>query len=313
MPTLTQIYTASYPLVVADARKPHDQWCENSAMKLLEKHGFIKRRSLGATIDVPLDYQINSEATFQASETTAVGDLTAKTSVLTTAQYAIAEVVAPVKWTYKDEATNPSVNQKLDLVKSLITNGLNSHDNKIEAALFTTTTNGFLGFLTLMPEDGQGTVGGIDSGSDAFWRSKFGTNYQADGSDLEAILTAVWNSCMKGTGGKAPKLLLSGSEPHALYEGSLTTQQRYVDSQDLKGGAISLAFKTASWGFSPHGDDHVFFLEPDSYELILSKEYNRHKGEVAELDARTMFQSKIYSALQSIAKNRSRIGVAFKV
>jgi hypothetical protein len=105
------------------------------------------------------------------------------------------------------------------------------------------------------------------------------------------------------------------AEKHALSKAEagrvLDTILEAIVGTVKKGGAVSLMFKSAAWGFSPNGDDHVFFCEPDSVELILSKEYNRHKGEVAELDARTMFQSKIYSALQLIAKNRSRLGVAF--
>lgn len=310
MPSVSQIASASYPAVLAEMRKPHDQWSENAALRLLEKHGFIKRKSLGENIEVPIDYQANSEAGVLATSLTAV-DLTTNPSIISAAVYDIAEVGVPVKWTMKEEAQNPSTNQKIALVKSKLENGINSHDDVLEQALFAASTSGLLGWLTLIADDGQGTVGGIDSGSDAFWRNQVGTRYNSDGSDQEAIFTEVYNACLKGTGSTmGPKLMISGAEAHSLFESTQQANQRYVDSQDFKVGAKTLAFKNALFGFSQYGDHHVYFLNPGAFQIIMSKEYNRHQGETQEQDARFAYVLKLYTALQNVVLNRSRLGVA---
>lgn len=306
--TINQIYAASYPAVLAESRKPTNQWAENSAMREFESQGVITHKSLGPTIEEPLDWRRNPGAGFQTNDTDPTS--TTKTDVITAASYSVAELSVPVVWFKKDEAMNPSENQKVALVKSLLENGLQSHDDLIEQAIFATTTAGFTGLGTLLPTTGYGTIGGIDASIETFWRHPVGS-YLSDGSDIESALTVADNSAMKGSGSQmGVKFLVSGSTPHALYEGQLQAQQRYVDSNGTgNGGFKALAFRSKRYVFSQYGGSKIYGLGPKALKLVVSKEFFRDRSETQEFENKNGYVSKIYSALQMVISNKSRLFV----
>lgn len=305
--TIGQIAAVSYPEVIAENKKAANQWAESAFMRALEKLGAIDRRNLGEVIEAPLDYRRNPGAQFLANDLTPVS--LAKTEVLTAASYDIAQLSVPVVWSKGDDAKNPSENQKIAFVKGLLDNGIQSHDDLIEEALFTTTTDGFIGMATLIPTTGQGTVGGIDAGTETFWRNPADT-YLADGSDIEAVLTDLWNNATKGTGGMAPKLLVSGDAANSLFESTQVSLKRFMGVSKADGGFESVAFKTAPYVFSQYGDDKIYGINPKSFRLVVSKQYFRDKGETRETEDANGFVFKIYSALQTVTNNKSRLFVA---
>jgi hypothetical protein len=310
--TIKDIVAASYPAVLAEARKPHNQWADSSLLSTMEKMGFVKHVSLGPTIEVPLDYVSNSAGEFLATDITATA-LT-KTSVIGAASYAVAEVSVPIVWTKKDEATNPSANQKIAYVKALLTNGIDTHDGLVETALLAATaTQGFNSLPVLATEDGTGTVGGIIAGTDTMWKNTF-----YDYGDtitlalVQAGLTAVYNGCSKGSVTTSrPTLCVTSSTQHASYEGLLTPLQRFEGSS-ASGAFKSIMFKDVPMIFSSkYTSDSYFFMSPKSLQLIVSKEYFRNRGETSEVNAAHAFVTKLYSALQLVTPKRSALGVAF--
>ena len=212
-------------------------------------------------------------------------------------------------WSKKTEVQNPTENQKIAFVKQMIENGINSHDDAVEQALFTTSTNGFLGLQTIAPTSGQGSCGGIDAAVEAWWRSVSVT--YVDDTDIESALTTGWNTAAKGSGSKLqPTLLVSDAATQALFEGTQQANQRYVDSEELKAGFKILAFKTARYVFSQYGTTSIYGLNPMNFQVVVSKEYFRDRGETQEIQNANGFTSKIYSALQTVTNNRSRLFVA---
>lgn len=280
-------------------------------MRELERQGGVDRVSLGAVIECPLDYRANPDTAVLASDQDESSLL--KTEVNTTASYDIAQVSVPVVWTKGDEAKNSTEAQKISLVKQLLENGINSHDDKIEQHLFTSSTAGgdeFLGFNTLIPTSGQGTVGGIDASVNTFWRNQAST--YVDSTDIEAAMTTVYNACAKGSGSMlAPKFIVSGSTAHATFEAQLQTLQRFVDTSEADAGYKVLAFKNARYVFSQYGDTKIYMLNPQSYKLVVSKQYFRDKGNTIEIPSQNAFVFKIYSALQACTNNKSRLGVVY--
>lgn len=300
----------SYPAILAEKRKAANQWAESAFLRELERQGAIKRQSLGATIEAPLDYQRNPGTVIQSTELQPLS-LT-KTEVVTTASYSIAEATAPVVWSKKDEATNPSETQKIALVAQLVENGIESHDDILEQDIFLLSTNGFLGLKTLVPfVVTSPSLGGIDPSSNTFWRNQ--TNTYVDDTDIEAAFTTTWNQCAKGSGAKLmPTLMVSDAPTQALFEGTQQANQRYVDTDELKAGFKILAFKTARYVFSQYAGNSgaVYFLNPKNFNLIVSKEYFRDRGDTQELENANGYTFKIYSALQLVSNNRSRLGIA---
>lgn len=306
--SIEQIAAVSYPAVLAEMRKPQNQWVENAALRVLEKEGFIDRVSLGENIEVPLDYRPNPDTAILASDQDSAALL--KTEVITSAVFDIAQMNVPVTWTKGDEAKNPSETQKIALVKSLLENAINSHDDLMEQRIFTSSSVGGVevnGLDDLVPTSGQGTVGGIDASVETFWRNQADTF--TDGSDLEAAMTDVWNACSKGTGGAQPKVLISGSASHGLYESQLQTLQRFVDSNEADAGFKILAFKGAKYVFSHKGGTSIYFLNPKNYKLVVSRQYFRDKGSTYDVPGQNAFYFLIYSALQFVVNNKSRLGV----
>lgn len=307
--SIEQIAAVSYPAVLADMRKAANQWAENAALRYLEKMGGIQRLDFGETIEAPLDYRPNPDAAFLASDQDAAALL--NTEVVTAASYNIAQISVPVTWTKAEEAKNPSENQKVALVKQKLENGINSHDDLIEQAIFTGSSAGgddFNGLDDLVPDTGLGTPGGISATTETFWRN-FADTY-TDASDIEATMTDAWNAASKGSGAQLqPKLLLGGSAPHALYESQLQSLVRFADTKEGDTGFEALAFKTAPFVFSQYGDDHVYFLNPKSYSIQVSKQYFRDKGTTEVVPGQNAFYFLIYSALQAVTNNKSRLAV----
>lgn len=304
--SISQILAASYPAILADQRKPENQWAESALMRELERQGMIVRKSFGATLEAPLDVRRNPGTVIQATSLQPIS--MQETEVLSSATYDIAEVTAPIVWSKKTEVQNPSENQKIAVVKSLVQNALDSHDDILEQALFPTSTNGLIGLLTHAPDNGQGTDGGIDSGVETVWRSQQAT--YVDDTDIEAAFTSVWNACAKGSGSRLqPSLMVSDGPTQAIFEGTQQAFQRYAD-QDFKAGAKTLMFKTARYVFSQYGGTRVYFANAKSLNLLVSKEYFREFSEAQELENANGFAKKLYSAVQFLTNNKSRLGVA---
>lgn len=308
--TVEQIAAVSYPAVLAEMRKPANQWVENAALRVLEKEGFIQRVSLGENIEVPLDYRANPDTAILAADQDTASLI--KTEVLSSAVYDIAQMNVPVTWTKGDEAKNPSESQKIALVKALLENGITSHDDLIEQRIFTSSTIGGVevnGLNDLVNStDGTGTVGGINASTETWWKNQFDTFI--DGSDIEAAMTEVFNSCAKGSGAVLqPKVLISGSASHSLYESQLQSLQRFVDSNEADAGFKVLAFKSAKYVFSHKGGTKIYFLNPKNYQMVVSKQYFRDKGSTYDVPGQNAFYFLIYTAMQFVVNNRTRLGV----
>ena len=308
-PSVSQIVASSYNAVLAVARKAENQWAEAAALRELERQGMVVRKAFGAQLEAPLDYQRNPGATFLSSSLQQLS--AAETEVVTDAVYDIAQIGVPVTWTKLTEVQNSSENQKIALSKQLMTNGFDSHDDLVEAAFFATSTSGFLGLLTHIPDSGQSSDGGIDSTSETMWRSQNST--YVDDTDIEAAFTSVWNACAKGSGSALqPTAMFSDAATQSLFEGTQQAMQRYVDSQDLKAGFKTIAFKTARYVYSKNGGTRVYFTNPKNLQLVVSSGMYRDKGETQELvqQGQAGYRFNIYSALQLLTNNRSRLGVA---
>ena len=305
--TIGQTVAVSYPAVLNFKRKAANQWVESAFLRELERQNAVERASLGPTIEKTLDYQRNPGAAFLATDLQPTS--MAKTEVLTAASYDVAEISVPIVWSKKDEVQNPTENQKIALVKALLSNAIDSHDDLIEQYIFATSTNGFLGLDTHITDAGTGSDGGIDSSVNLWWRNQQAT--YVDDTDIEAAFTTVWNACAKGSGSNLlPTLMVSDGATQALFEGTQQANQRYIDTQELKAGFKILGFKTARYVFSQYADTDVNFLNPKNFQLVVSKEYFRDRGETQEIPNANGFVSKIYSALQTCTNNRSRLGVA---
>jgi hypothetical protein len=306
----SQLVATTYDDVVNERNKSNDQWSDSSFLKYLEQVGGLKRIAGGATLQVTLDYRANSAADFLAQDTTTTS--TAKTEVVTAASYSLIPLVVPVNWTLFDEAANSERNQKVDLAATLVDNALASHDQAIESALFATTggTDGFNTLVDLFTEDGTGTVGTIVSGTETWWKNKF-KDYDAAAA-LLADMTTLWNDCAKGSGGRAPNVIVTAAAPHGVYEGKLVANQRYNDTNTASGGFKVLKFKNADvvWSSGYTSDSFFMFNSADTKLYVVRSAWRQRRTPVEHINA-AMMNMKIFSVAQLATANRSRGGVLF--
>ena len=123
-------------------------------------------------------------------------------------------------------------------------------------------------------------------------------------------MTDLFNSCAKGSGAeKIPKLLISGATPHALFESQLQTLQRYIDTNEANHGFKVLAFKDAAYIFSHKGGTNIYFLGPHSYKMTVSKQFFRYKTDNERVPGQNAYYFFVYTAMQNVVSNRSRLGV----
>jgi len=299
--SIAQGLAVSYAAVAK--KKAENQWAESGFLRELERQKGIKHESFGPTIEEPLDYRRNPGAGFLATDL-APTSLT-KTEVLTALSYDPGQLSVPMVWSKADEAKNPSENQKVALIKSIIENGLESHDDLVEEALFATSTEGFLGLLTIFPDSGEGTVGGVSATAEA-WHRHYSTTYASAGTNIQSKLAMAFNEAAKSSGGAMPSLIVSDGASQGIYEGSIQANQRFVDTKEADAGFKVLAFKTARFVFSQYGGTRIYGFNPKHTYLKVSKDAFREKGETSEIQNSNGYVCKIYSMLQFVTRNKSR-------
>jgi len=90
----------------------------------------------------------------------------------------------------------------------------------------------------------------------------------------------------------------------------LQALQRFGDGGEANAGFKALKFKSADYVFSQYGGDNIYFLNPKNYNLIVSKQYFRDKGSTYDVPGQNAFYFLVYSALQFVVNNKSRLAVA---
>jgi hypothetical protein len=116
--------------------------------QLLRDEGWTEACHGRTPAGVHAGHGCNPDAGFLATDVSPTS--TTKTEVLDAVKYDWALFVAPINWSIADEAKNTG-EKKVDLVTSLVDNGLNSHDDQFEAGLFAASaTNGFLSLPVIL-------------------------------------------------------------------------------------------------------------------------------------------------------------------
>jgi len=308
--TISQIVASSYNAVVAERKKPANQWEESAMIREMKRQGMVESIPGGPQIEAPLDYRRNPGAEFNLLDLDPL--VMGKTDVVTAAIYDPAQVSIPVVWSKADESKNPTENQKINFVSNLLTNALASHDDLFEQNIFAVSNAAFLGLQTQIPDSGQGTVGGINAAVELWWRHFTGT-YAAAGTDLIAKMAIAFNTAQKGTGGQGPSLIVSDAETQGTFEGTQQPLQRWVDSQDLKAGFKTLAYKSARYIYSQFGNNRIYFLSNKGVGLKYFEGAMRQKGDTQEINNAQGYRFFIHSMAQLIVTMKSRNAILTEV
>lgn len=269
----------------------------------LKQKDKIRLISGGATIVVPLIYSLNTTAgSYSGYDTLSI----VPQDGITSAEYQWGQFGATVAINGLEEAKNNAEAEIIDLLEGKIQQAEETIVEKMDAMFFGDGTGNsnkdWLGLSILVKN--TGVVGGIDGGTDAFWRS------QVD-SATESLslrkMTTVYNSA--SVGNDHPDVILTTQTLYEAYESLLQPQLRYQDTKTADGGFQNLLFKTAPIMY----DNYQTALRMD----MLNSKYLKLVGHQDKWFATSPFvtpedqdarYAKIISYGQLTLSNRSRQG-----
>jgi hypothetical protein len=254
----------------------------NAFLNRLKKKGKIRTLDGGYEIQVPLEYAENNTYQRYGGYDTLN---TNASDVVTSAKYDWAQVALHVVSSGRELRQNAGRSAMISLVKTKKANALKTAANNFSVDLYSdgALTNQIGGLANIIQTNGQGTVGGIDSGTFTFWRNKFkeasGTNAAASpdatkSAAFKADMNSLWLPLNRGA--DKPDLILFSHDFYSLYELGEQQLQRYQDADLAQAGFISLKYKTADVMF----DDNTNFTTTAEKGYFLNTDYlyvDQHK------------------------------------
>lgn len=247
----------------------------NAALTLMKKRGNIKTEDGGEYISLPLEYAENG--TIQNYSGYDILN-TSASDVLTTARYDWMQKAMHVTASGRELRQNAGKAKMINLVKAKKKNAMNSAANSLSVDIYSdgSLTNQVGGFANLIQNNGQGTVGALDSSTWTFWRNKFremtGTNLAAtpnaaNALSLKSDMNLLWMSLTRGT--DKPDVILASHDLYNLYEVGEQQLQRYMDADLAQAGFGNIKYKSAPVVF----DDNTNFATTAEKMLFLNTAY----------------------------------------
>lgn len=244
----------------------------NALLSRLESKGKIKPADGGERIMQELEYGENGTFTWYSGYDTLN---ISPSDVLTAAEFDWKQAAVAVTMSGLEELQNTGNEKLIDLLEARINNAEKTMKNKMAAAVYgdgTAATGKAIGGLGLLVADaGAGIVGGIDSGTWAFWKNQ-AFDATTDGlaaataANMLAYMNAFWLKLVRGT--DRPDLIVADNNYYGLYWAALLPQQRFTSPQMAQAGFESLKFMSADVVFDGGQGgacpvNHMYFLNTD--------------------------------------------------
>ena len=241
-PTVTQ-------LVATTLNNYHQEFADNvsnsnAITALLRQGNRIRVVDGGKAIACPLSYAEETFAWYSGTELLS----RAVKETISEADYAPANAVASVTLSGPDLAKNKGKERILNLLEGKMDNAQSTMNNNITKAVYGdgTVAKSFAGLKAMVTDAGTGIVGGIDSGTWAFWKNQFQPIARATGLQYPAVkagMNALWMKLIRGT--EHPDLIVADAELYSTYESGLQENQRYADARLGALGFETLKYKQA--------------------------------------------------------------------
>jgi hypothetical protein len=244
MPSPSTVFTELVTTTLRDLpSEVSDNVSRNNALyAYLKKKGKVVTKGDGGYELVrPLDYAENvTFQRFSGYQTLSVQG----SDVFTAAKYDPVEAVVFVTASGRELSMNRGRQQIIDLVKARITNAKRTAANNMSVDLYSNgaIANQIAGLQHIVQSNGQGTVGGIDSGTWTFWRNTFREYTGTPGKDtIQGEINAIYLDLVRGT--DRPDLVISTHDWFAMLEASLQAFQRYESADTGELGFQALKYK----------------------------------------------------------------------
>lgn len=275
----TELVTTTYRKHSKDIK---DNISKNNA--LLQRLGVkgTRKEDGGLTIAAPLDYAANG--TYQRYSGYDVLNVGAS-DVISAAEFQWRQIAINVVASGLELRTNSGDSRIINLVKARMKNAIRTFKNNFSADVYSdgTLPNQIGGLQALVSDTGQGTVGGIDSATWAFWRSlvqsaaaplQGGAAITPGPTTMESLMLPLWLAMVRGD--DKPDLIVADNNYYSFYEQSQTLLRRYTsDDKSGSGGFSSLKYKTADVIFDGGSGipvNRMYFLNTDYMDLVVHKD-----------------------------------------
>ncbi len=255
----------------------------NALWRRLTEKGRVRLEDGGLSIVTPLEYAVNS--TYQRYSGFDTLNIQA-VDVLTAAEYPWRQAAENVAISGLEIRTNSGESRIINFVKAKIRNAQHSFRNNMSSDIYSdgTAANQINGLQALVSDAGTGTVGGINSTTFTFWKSKVqsaaaplqgGGAITASATTIESLFLPLWILLTRGA--DMPDLIVADPVYFSFFEQSQTSLKRYAPEDNGKGGMISMKYKTADVFFDAATlipASHAYFLNTDYLELVVHKDAN---------------------------------------
>lgn len=286
----------------------------NALLTLLKKKGKVKTVSGGYEITQPLDYAENG--TYQRFSGYDTLNINAS-DVLSAAKFDWAQVAIHVTASGRELKMNNSAEKMIDLAKARVKNAMRTAANNFSIDLYSdgALTNQIGGLASMIQTNGQGTVGGINSATYAFWQNKFremtGTNTYAA---IQQDMNSLWLALTRGA--DKPDLIVSSHDLYVAYEASLQALQRFSDASLAGAGFETIKYKSANVIFDDNTNfsttaERMYFLNTDYLYLVEHPEARWSQDDDKVPVNQDAVVIPIYWMGQLVCSNRSLQGVLF--
>jgi hypothetical protein len=283
--TFTELVSTTFRKHAKDVK---DNISRNNALYArLTKKGAIRVEDGGLTIAQPLDY--NSNGTYQRYSGYDVLNIQ-QSDVITAAEYQWRQIALNVVASGLELRINSGAPQIIKLAKARIKNAMRTFKNNFSYDIYAdgTLPNQINGLQALVADAGTGTVGGIDSGSWAFWQNAVqsaaapiqgGGSVIASATTIEgSLMLPLWLNQVRGD--DKPDLIVASNDYFSFFEQSQVSIKRYTTDSSAgtaDGGFTSLKYKNADVifdGGSGIPAEHMYFLNTDYLELVVHRDAN---------------------------------------
>lgn len=275
--TFTELVTTTlreHPSMIADNVSDHNALYR----RLKDKGRLTKSVDGGYEIVRPLDYAENS--TFLRYS--GYDNLNIQASnVFSGAKYDWVQSAVAVVASGRELRVNAGKNQIINLMKARTKNAMRTAANNMSVDLYSSgaLSNQMGGLAHVIQTDGGGTVGGIASGTYAFWANQY-REMSGSGtwskSTIKSDMKQIWLTCVRGT--DQPDLVVSTYDFYAAYWENLSDLQRYMD-KNTPDTFASVKFMNADVVFDTNDNfsttgERMYFLNSDYLDLVYHPDAN---------------------------------------
>lgn len=283
MPTPSSVFTELVSTTWRNhAKDVKDNVSNNNALyRRMAEKGQMRKEDGGLTITQPLDYNMNG--TYQRYSGYDVLNIS-QSDVITAAEYQWRQIAINVVASGLELRVNSGGNRILSLAKARLKNAMRTFKNNFSFDIYGdgTLPNQIGGLQMLVPDNGLGTVGGIDGSAWPFWQSvvqsaaapiQGGGAIVPSATTIESLMLPLWLNQVRGD--DQPDLIVSDNIYYTFYEQSQLAIRRYTDKDSVSGGFTSLKYKKADVVFdggSGIAANRMYFLNTDYLEMVVHRD-----------------------------------------